>query len=357
MLDTAARRGERARPIEQVVDVASAERAWQRLAAESTNIFSTSEWASTWWRHFGRDREAFVSVLRDENGQPAGLLPLYAWRTRPLRVLRFIGHGTGDELGPLGSPDRRPAIAAALLDLLAETKADLFVGERGVLDEGWSDLIGARRLKVEASPAVRVGPDDWQTFLAGQHGTLRRSLGMKERRLFRAHEARYRLTQRWEELDRDLDTLFALHRLRWGREVTNFSRTEAFHRAFARTAFDRGWLRLWLLEIDGTPRAAWYGFRYRGVESFYQGGRDPSPVWDRYSLGLLLLAQSMRAAFEDRLDEYRLLRGGEAYKARFTSSARAVETFAISRGTRGTVALAAAARLQGTRLLGAAVSK
>ncbi len=76
-------------------------------------------------------------------------------------------------------------------------------------------------------------------------------------------------------LQDDLTVLFALHRARWG-EGSPFLRFEAFHREFAAVALERGWLRLWFLELDDRPAAAWYGFRFAGVESYYQAGRDPS---------------------------------------------------------------------------------
>jgi hypothetical protein len=55
-----------------------------------------------------------------------------------------------------------------------------------------------------------------------------------------------------------------------------------------------GWLQLWFLELDGTPRAAWYGFRFGQVESYHQSGRDPASA--RSSIGFVLLAHAIREA-------------------------------------------------------------
>ena len=38
---------------------------WTRLALQSRNLFSTWEWASTWWRHFGRGRELLLTPVPD----------------------------------------------------------------------------------------------------------------------------------------------------------------------------------------------------------------------------------------------------------------------------------------------------
>ena len=86
---------------------------WTKLAERGRNLFGTWEWASTWWCQFGRDRPLHLAVVR-RAGEPVGLLPLYQWRSRPVRVLRFLGHGPGDELGPVGDPDDAVPLARAL---------------------------------------------------------------------------------------------------------------------------------------------------------------------------------------------------------------------------------------------------
>jgi len=161
----------------------------------------------------------------------------------------------------------------------------------------------------------------------------------RERKLAKAHELAYRATTP-ETLEGDLDTLFRLHRARWG-DASGFAVAEPFHRDVARAAAVRGWLRLWLLEVDGEPRAAWYGFRFAGAECYYQAGRDPD--WEEWSVGFLVLVHSIRAAFDDGLSEYRLLRGGEEYKSRFSNEDPGLETVLVGRGALGRAAVAAAA--------------
>ena len=64
------------------------------------------------------------------------------------------------------------------------------------------------------------------------------------------------------------------------------------------------------------------------VESFYQAGRDPD--WDHASVGLVLLAHSIRAALEDGRSEYRFLRGAEPYKYRFADEDPGLETIVVA---------------------------
>ena len=105
-------------------------------------------------------------------------------------------------------------------------------------------------------------------------------------------------------------------------------------------AFERGWLRLWFLEVEGRAVAAWYGFRFGDVEWYYQSGRDPD--WDRSSVGLTLLARTLQGAFDDGMSAYAFLRGDEAYKQRFATRDEGLETVALARGPRGQAAISAA---------------
>ena len=138
--------------------------------------------------------------------------------------------------------------------------------------------------------------------------------------------------------------LLRLHQLRWGTTKSPFLDAAAFHREFAAIALRRGWLRLWILEVDGRPVAASYGFRFGDTESGYQSGRDPS--FRESQLGFLLLNRAVREALADGMREYRLLRGGEAYKVRLATGDPGLETIGLGRGAaaRGALRMAVAAR-------------
>jgi dTDP-4-amino-4,6-dideoxygalactose transaminase len=320
--------------IDRLDSIDEARADWTELADRSGNLFSTWEWASTWWSLYGDGRSLLLGRLR-RRGRTLALLPLYAWRDRPVRIARFVGHGPADELGPVCGPGDRAAAARALRQAVADARCGLLVAEHLPGREGWSALLGGGVIvRREVSPVLRWN-GGWQEYVASRSTKMRRQLRQRERRLER-HGLAYRLADA-SSLERDLDTLFALHEARWGGETTPFLAHREFHRAFAVRAAARGWLRLWLLELDGEPAAAWYGFRFAGREFYYQFGRDPA--LGGLDLGFVLVAHSVRQALEDGVREYRFLRGDDAYKMRFATSAGGVETIAVARGPLGRAAL------------------
>jgi CelD/BcsL family acetyltransferase involved in cellulose biosynthesis len=324
--------------VEPVDDPETVRDEWTALAEASGNIFGTWEWAASWWEHLGGGQRR-ISVCRDGNGIVA-IVPLYLASRRPVRVLRFIGHGPADQLGPVCDPIDRPRVARALRRAMAGSKDwDVLAGDLLPASEGWSALLGGKIVGTAASPVVEFdGSRDWDDFLATLSPRLRHEIRHDERKLAREHRISYRLANDRARLDADLETLFALHASRWPGSAFS-TRHREFHCAFAHRAFERGWLRLWFLEVDERPAAAWYGFRFGGVESHYQGGRDPD--WRRSSVGLVVLAHSLRESLRDGTREYRFLRGSESYKYRIASRDPGLEDVLVTRGAVGAAAAAA----------------
>jgi CelD/BcsL family acetyltransferase involved in cellulose biosynthesis len=316
---------------------------WTKLAERGRNLFGTWEWASTWWRHFGQDRPLHLVVVR-RGTEPVGLLPLYRWRRGPVTALRFLGHGPADELGPVGDPDDGVPLARALRRSLHRLEADLLLAEQLPRVQDWGALLGGRRLAEEASPVVRFDAGGWETYLRARSANFREQVRRRARKLAREHRVAYRLSDGSGNLDHDLDLLFQLHDARWSGAATNFRADAAFHRAFAPVAVEQGWLRLWFLEVDGATVAGLYGFRYAGVESYYQAGRDPA--LDGKRVGFVLLAHAIQQAAHDGIGEYRLLRGAEDYKLRFAVADPGLETVAVGRGPLAKLALPGLAALR-----------
>jgi CelD/BcsL family acetyltransferase involved in cellulose biosynthesis len=332
--------------------LSDARRPWEALAGATANIFSTWDWSDVWWRHFGRGTSLRLGEMR-LGRRTLALLPMHEQRRRGVRLLRFLGHGLADQLGPVCEPSELSAVAVGLTQLMSD--GSLLLAERMPADSPLIEKLTARLLSWEANPVIDLQREGgWDSYLRARSSNFRQQVRRRERRLTRQLGVTFRLTEDPGRLQADLDTVIALHGARWGTQSAAFEGArEAFHREFAARALERGWLRLWIAEAGGTPVAAWYGFRFGGVESYYQLGRDPN--WDRYGVGVGILEHSIRAAFDDGMREYRLLRGGEQYKHRYATRDAGLCTVAAASRPAGRAAVSAisllARRERGRRLL------
>lgn len=321
---------------------------WARLAEATTNIFLTPEWAETWWQHFGAAQNPLT--VRSDSDETPWLAVLCPSRVGPLRILRFAGHGQADELGPTCAPAARSLAGTALLAAVRERNAcDILVWEQLAGDRDWQSLLPARPLDRIPSPTLRFEHATWDAFLAARSGSFRTQLRRDRRSVEAAGPFRIELVSETQRVNAGMDALFAMHRERWG-EGSGFlaGSAEPFHRAFAHAALQRGWLRLWLLELRGSIEAVWYGFRFGGSDAHYQSGRSSAcPPGG----GNLLVATAMQAAHEDGMVEYRFLRGGEAYKRRWANTGFELETLVSGVSRAGRTVAGGALSIRATRRL------
>lgn len=320
---------------------------WSQLAPRTRNVFGTWEWARCWYDHQagGRKPLLLATVRSAIDGRMIAILPLRVWSKGPFDVVRFVGHGASDQLGPICDPaDRQVAVAAmrTLLERIPQ-RWHVLLAERLHGGEGWSELLGGRPIHREPSPVLRFGGRTWDEFLRDRTRSFRRDLMRQEQRLARAFEVRYRETVDRDRVAADLDAFFALHQARFSDDQSSLVRRKAFLHDFTLEAFDRGWLRLWFIELDGRPAAASYELRFADVCVAYNSGRDAS--FDRYSPGAVLRTHTMKRAVAEGASEYRFLRGGEEYKYRFADEDPGVETVAVPNGLSGRAVVDATAAL------------
>ncbi|MGH2926032.1 MAG: GNAT family N-acetyltransferase [Solirubrobacterales bacterium] len=307
---------------------------WRRLASERGNAFVTPEWYLAALNTLHRGSRPAVAVVRD-GGEVRGLLPLVGEPSgRGQRGARFPGVRYGDIYHPVAAPgddetiavEAAPALAAHLgarchLDL---GRVDADATWWKALARAWPSTMATVSRPEEALPYVELDGSTWDEYLAGRSRGLRNQIGRKMRGLRKSHDVRMRRSEATEDVLADFWTMFRLHDARWRGRDTASSVVDAaardFHLKFVLDAHRRGWLRLFLLEVDAVAVAGWYGWRVGDRFSYYQAGFDPS--WSRHSVGFLLLAETVREAFAEGAAEYDLLLGDEAFKARFATGKR-----------------------------------
>lgn len=153
---------------------------------------------------------------------------------------------------------------------------------------------------------------------------MRYNLGYYERLLGKTFaEVRWHLADT-NTLEAGMTALFDLHQKRWNARwlpgVLGSKRVQAFHRDVAHAFLANGWLRLHLLTVDGTIRAALYCFTWGRSTYYYLGGF--APELSKYSLGTLLTGKAIRMAIEEGCAEFDFLRGNEDYKYRWLPEVR-----------------------------------
>jgi CelD/BcsL family acetyltransferase involved in cellulose biosynthesis len=315
--------------------------AWRRLAELRENPFLTPEWYRAWLQ--ANPAEEPFAIAWRVDGEVRGVLPLVRVAGGPIRTLRFAGARRGDWFTPACRLEDEAAMAAACAELLKGERGgwrlqlDRIDCESAWPQALWGEGVArsvapARSRRTDVLPYIAFGEDGYEGYLAERSRNFRSQLGRRRRKLEREHGLGFRATTEPGQLDADFDTFFQLHDERWsdrGGSSSDSEEVRAFQREFAGAALERGWLRLWIAEADGAPRAAWYGWRIGDRYCYSLSGL--SKDYESFALGTVLLAHTIEQAAAEGAQIYDLMWGDEGYKQRFETDRRDTATWVLSR--------------------------
>jgi CelD/BcsL family acetyltransferase involved in cellulose biosynthesis len=326
--------------IEDAERFAALREEWTELLQSSASncLFLTWEWLYTWWKHLGGGKRLSLLAVRSGDRLIA-LAPLALSRSRipalsPLRRLEFLGTGSigSDYLDVVVRGGWESEALEALAEhLQAETPMLVLSQVRGegsfarelagdLLRKGWH----LSSVKTNVCPYITLCARSWPSYLAELGREHRYNFLRRIKHLMRDFEVSFEPARTEEERRQALSLLVALHHRRWsqrgGSDALHRPELVSFHEELSRLALERGWLRLYVLRLDGAPAAALYGFVYQRVFYFYQSGFDP--LYGKHSVGLVAMGLAIRNAVAEGVSEYDLLHGSEEYKYRWARQTR-----------------------------------
>jgi CelD/BcsL family acetyltransferase involved in cellulose biosynthesis len=317
---------------------------WDCLVAAcpSTNVFLTTDWLVTWWRHYGRGRQWQVLLVRDKKGRLIGGLPVYSepgfsfgWRYRSLRLIGTEPESP-DNLDVVAKESTGIAVANAVCNWIVTVgreRYDILVlsnlAKGSHLIESLCSHTAAGPVEIKVMPLFSCPylplPSSFDAYVSSLSKNMRYNLRRRTRQVLNPQgDSEIVCVERAAELPTAIDDLFRLHtlrRLEHGAE-TRFTRKarQKFHRDLASTFLRQGRLRLLLLKTSSQAIAAIYCFKYGSRMSYFQSGFDPR--WSKYSVGMVLMGKCIEMAIRDGCKEFDFLRGDEDYKFQWTACLR-----------------------------------
>lgn len=338
----------RVQEIKDIVNLAYYRDDWTRLlaACPDGDLFQTFEWVSTWieefWRHGpirfllvwnGTQLAGLAPFLLDDTGElwcsPALVLPInpHARRTGILHdgrveevvnaILRYL-RTTG-------------SLVKLILPHVVERSGLAKVMAEAARGTGMSTVIKADG----GSPIVLIR-EDWESYLLTRSDHFRSGLGRKRRKLERAGRAKFVIADAPEALDRALNAVLHVERNSWKQTAgTSFTAERGlarFYHRLARRCAQQGWLRVYLLYVDGQPIAHIYGTAYRNRYYALKTAYDRS--YAAYSPGAVLFGFALRDAFAQQYEMFDFLGYQSRWKNEMANDVtRHVDLCVFSRGS------------------------
>jgi CelD/BcsL family acetyltransferase involved in cellulose biosynthesis len=313
--------------------------------SKSNSPFSTWEWVSSYEKILmGRNEKLNIICVYNEGRKLIAVAPFVMIKERryglDFDIIELIGSDgriAADYMDIIIDPehlDEGKKLLANYLTGGADFKWDA-IRWSGILDDSkcW-DL--TRQFKnagyetageaMDICPYITL-PKTWEEYLNTLSKKSRYNVRKKRRDLEKEHRNNlFSIVDDEDSLLKTMEWMCQLHRQRMTMKgIKGYSTSSEFwkfQKEVAREFLAKGWLFLGVLEVDGSPVALQYGFKFNNKLFHYQTGFDPN--YERHSAGLISTGYMIENALKEKLQEYDFLRGREDYKFHWTQNVRTI---------------------------------
>jgi len=309
------------------------ESTWNALVEGSIadTPFSRYEYLREWWKTLGGgewQNAELVLISAKENDQLIGIAPLFIAEYDGQRALMLLGSiEISDYLDLIVRADDQAPFLAGLLDFLTSTVADKW----SALD--WYNLPDSSptlaALKTESEkrgwthhkeiyrPTPRIPLNgSFDEYLSRVEKKQRHEIRRKMRRAAESEkDVRFHVIEPTADIESEMNSFFDLMVQDPNKEQFLHPEMREQMTVTIHNAFERGYLWLAFLEVDGTKTAASLNFDYKNKLWGYNSGVGREHM--ELSPGWVLLAHVIQWCCENGRSEFDFMRGDEDYKYRF----------------------------------------
>ena len=282
-------------------------------------LFVLPSWLKVWWSVFSNESSPYISAVRDKE-KLIGIAPLLVKGEEA----RFIGDpDVCDYQDFIVAPGRGREFFETLINFLRQQGIrSLDLNTVRADSKVLTELVTvAKSLECEIFCAQEDFtleldlPSSWDEFLGELTGKQRHEVRRKLRRLNEAGEVNYRVVEGLKEVMDEMETFLALFGLsRSDKAAFMTSQMNTYFRLLAESMAKANLLKLFVLDLDGTPAAAVMCFDYNSTIYLYNNGYDGR--FSSLSVGLLSKVLTIKDSIIKGRKKYDFLKGTEEYKHR-----------------------------------------
>jgi len=323
---------ERIDTIDQITPLKSE---WNNLLerSETNIIFLTFEWIFDWWKCFGKEKELFILLVKD-NEKLVGIAPLMITTLNlgiKIKKIEFIGTPLSNYCDFIISEkceDKRDVLRS-IYDYLLKEKDSWDIISLKEIPEVSSTLTISEEILKSSNILFSIFPDNISPTIIFEESERKeiekklnkRDIRRKLKSLNKIGTLEYDHCKNANEAMILLDTFFQYHINRWKSTSTpsmfEDKRYKTFYRELVKSLLPKKWVDLSFLRFNEEPIALQFGFVYNNKYEGYTHTYDKSYV--KYSPGGILLILNIENYFSKNFREFDLGRGDDSYKFRFSN--------------------------------------
>jgi hypothetical protein len=322
--------------ITDYTDLITLKETWNALlehSQKSDNVFLRHEWFDVWWQAFGANKEMFVLLYHYKN-KLLGIAPLMIFKNSykgiPYKRLGFIEDPNAPSMNFIVQHGEEQRAIHTFLEYLQHKKQKWHVSVLTKIPKSTPTIAICRSLFDTQSIKyiVRSGQNspyipmdsDWETFLKTTSAKFRKQLRNKINKLQKAGEVKFDVCRDVGINREHLNDALSVSSRSWkhqeGTSMTSTPERKSFFELLSDIAAKNGWLRIWLLKLNGKSIATEYHLEYKGKTHAMRG--DFSETYNGLSPGSILEAHIIEQCFRTGVLEYDFCGLPFGYKMRWT---------------------------------------
>lgn len=303
---------------------------WDKLVSvnEFKNIFITFDWLYTWWNNFNDEKELFILLDKNDDGEICGLAPLMKVGD-DLRTIQFIAHGSADYSDIL-AVDKNKTIEK-LLAFLSENKNQW--SKINLTEIAAPAKTTAIITSVAADKNMNIVTSDSNICFSFINQDTRSSIDTVEFKKNRSTKRSYAHLNKIgalefkklsdsNEIKSHLNRLFQFHINRWQDSSTTSKFLNENHRNFyiqlTENLTPNRQLVLYVLNLNQSPLAYLLGYEMNDTIYLYTIASDI--FYLKYSPGKIIIHETTNYEIKQGIKIIDLARGDESYKTEFCNN-------------------------------------
>jgi CelD/BcsL family acetyltransferase involved in cellulose biosynthesis len=282
-------------------------------------LFVLPEWLKVWWAEFSSGAKLNILSVRYQEAV-IGLAPL---QVKGDSASLIGGTNVCDHLDFIVTAGREGVFFDALLDHLGQLGIKHL--ELGLLRPDSTVLSNLVKVAEKRGCEVSTSAEDisleqelpatWEDYLSMMNGKQRHEVKRKLRRLYEAGDINFRVIEDAGELAEPMAAFFKLFKMSSNEKAVFMTdQMISFFQALASAMAGSQILKLYILELNGTPVASSMCFDFNDTLHLYNSGFDPH--FRALSVGLMCKVLTIQDAIKSGRKKYDFLKGAETYKYR-----------------------------------------
>lgn len=299
------------------------------------DIFMSKDWLYIWLKYYGDKKDYRIYYATDESNEIKAVFPIAFIKEKDIITCTQI-YDSCTDYSYIICDKRSNKIALELINFIFQKETfEKMIINNILMQSDTLKILLEIATKNKKESKIAFCEDNYYISTSGDYYDYcqKRSKNLKTKIKKIKKQTNYIFQVGLEYNEEILNEMMEIHRQRWKDSMqasTYFdSRREGFVKDICQFFSLKNKLRIFILKDSNTGKIVAYRFGFINQKKYYDWNTSFDINYKQQSIGILLCNYVIQYCFENNIEEFNFLRGGENYKKAFSTGKRELVTINI----------------------------